>query len=45
MPATREEQGLADEPREQPAYNVLKTWAFDDWGLYGRGDELSLIHI
>jgi glycosyltransferase involved in cell wall biosynthesis len=25
---------------EQPAYNVLKTWASDDWGLYGRGDEL-----
>ena len=38
-----EEQGLAEERREQrdqPAYNVLKTWAFDDWGLYGRGDEL-----
>ena len=28
------------EQRDQPAYNVLKTWAFDDWGLYGRGDEL-----
>jgi glycosyltransferase involved in cell wall biosynthesis len=25
---------------EQPTYNVLKTWASDDWGLYGRGDEL-----
>ena len=25
---------------DQPAYNVLKTWAYDDWGLYGRGDEL-----
>jgi glycosyltransferase involved in cell wall biosynthesis len=25
---------------EPPTYNVLKTWAFDDWGLYGRGDEL-----
>jgi glycosyltransferase involved in cell wall biosynthesis len=25
---------------QQPTYNVLKTWAFDDWGLYGRGDEL-----
>jgi hypothetical protein len=25
---------------EQPALSVLKTWAFDDWGLYGRGDEL-----
>jgi glycosyltransferase involved in cell wall biosynthesis len=25
---------------EEPTYNVLKTWAFDDWGLYGRGDEL-----
>ena len=25
---------------EAPAYNVLKTWASDDWGLYGRGDEL-----
>jgi len=24
----------------EPTYNVLKTWAFDDWGLYGRGDEL-----
>jgi glycosyltransferase involved in cell wall biosynthesis len=23
-----------------PTYNVLKTWASDDWGLYGRGDEL-----
>jgi glycosyltransferase involved in cell wall biosynthesis len=30
---------LAEE-REQPTYNVLKTWASDDWGLYGRGDEL-----
>ena len=29
-----------DERREQPVYNVLKTWASDDWGLYGRGDEL-----
>ncbi|HET9557064.1 MAG TPA: hypothetical protein VFS70_07990, partial [Actinomycetota bacterium] len=28
------------EEQEQPTYNVLKTWAFDDWGLYGRGDEL-----
>jgi glycosyltransferase involved in cell wall biosynthesis len=26
--------------QQQPTYNVLKTWAFDDWGLYGRGDEL-----
>jgi glycosyltransferase involved in cell wall biosynthesis len=25
---------------DQPRFNVLKTWAFDDWGLYGRGDEL-----
>jgi glycosyltransferase involved in cell wall biosynthesis len=25
---------------EQPTFSVLKTWAFDDWGLYGRGDEL-----
>jgi glycosyltransferase involved in cell wall biosynthesis len=25
---------------EAPTYNVLKTWASDDWGLYGRGDEL-----
>jgi glycosyltransferase involved in cell wall biosynthesis len=25
---------------QQPTFNVLKTWAFDDWGLYGRGDEL-----
>jgi hypothetical protein len=32
---------LAEErPEQQPTYNVLKTWAFDDWGLYGRGDEL-----
>ena len=31
---------MAEERREQPTYNVLKTWAFDDWGLYGRGDEL-----
>ena len=38
---TREEPGLAEEQqRDQPTYNVLKTWAFDDWGLYGRGDEL-----
>ena len=29
-----------EEWREPPAYNVLKTWASDDWGLYGRGDEL-----
>jgi glycosyltransferase involved in cell wall biosynthesis len=35
-----EEGRLAEEQREQPSYNVLKTWAFDDWGLYGRGDEL-----
>jgi glycosyltransferase involved in cell wall biosynthesis len=25
---------------DEPTYNVLKTWASDDWGLYGRGDEL-----
>lgn len=25
---------------QQPAFNVVKTFAFDDWGLYGRGDEL-----
>src|SRR6266516_968715 len=31
---------LTEERRAQPTYNVLKTWAFDDWGLYGRGDEL-----
>ena len=31
---------MAEEGREEPTYNVLKTWAFDDWGLYGRGDEL-----
>jgi glycosyltransferase involved in cell wall biosynthesis len=33
---------LAEEEQEAaaPAYNVLKTWASDDWGLYGRGDEL-----
>jgi glycosyltransferase involved in cell wall biosynthesis len=30
----------SEEGREPPAYNVLKTWASDDWGLYGRGDEL-----
>jgi glycosyltransferase involved in cell wall biosynthesis len=24
----------------QPKFNVLKTYAFDDWGIYGRGDEL-----
>lgn len=29
-----------EEGREPPAYNVLKTWGSDDWGLYGRGDEL-----
>src|ERR687898_669693 len=41
VPETMEEPGLAEEhQRDQPAYNVLKTWAFDDWGLYGRGDEL-----
>jgi len=31
---------VTEERRAQPTYNVLKTWAFDDWGLYGRGDEL-----
>lgn len=31
---------MAEEGREPPTYNVLKTWASDDWGLYGRGDEL-----
>ena len=31
---------MTEERRAQPTYNVLKTWAFDDWGLYGRGDEL-----
>ena len=32
---------MAEERRGgQPGYNVLKTWAWDDWGLYGRGDEL-----
>jgi hypothetical protein len=30
---------VADQ-EQQPTFNVLKTWAFDDWGLYGRGDEL-----
>ena len=30
---------MADQ-EQQPTFNVLKTWAFDDWGLYGRGDEL-----
>jgi glycosyltransferase involved in cell wall biosynthesis len=29
-----------DERTDAPVYNVLKTWASDDWGLYGRGDEL-----
>jgi len=30
-----------DDARDDaPRYNVLKTWASDDWGLYGRGDEL-----
>jgi len=29
-----------DERAEAPSCNVLKTWASDDWGLYGRGDEL-----
>jgi glycosyltransferase involved in cell wall biosynthesis len=24
----------------QPRFNVVKTYAFDDWGIYGRGDEL-----
>ncbi len=28
------------EEGQRPVYNVLKTWASDDWGLYGRGDEL-----
>jgi glycosyltransferase involved in cell wall biosynthesis len=28
------------ERNDAPSYNVLKTWASDDWGLYGRGDEL-----
>jgi glycosyltransferase involved in cell wall biosynthesis len=31
---------VAEERRDLPTYNVLKSWAFDDWGLYGRGDEL-----
>jgi glycosyltransferase involved in cell wall biosynthesis len=31
---------VAEEERDQPTYNVLKTWSSDDWGLYGRGDEL-----
>ena len=31
---------MAEEKRDQPTYNVLKTWSSDDWGLYGRGDEL-----
>ena len=30
----------SEEGRQRPVYNVLKTWASDDWGLYGRGDEL-----
>ena len=29
-----------EEGRERPAYNFLKTGASDDWGLYGRGEEL-----
>jgi glycosyltransferase involved in cell wall biosynthesis len=33
------EERREQEP-EQPTYSVLKTWASDDWGLYGRGDEL-----
>src|SRR4030095_8370481 len=40
VPETMEEPGLADEQREQPPYTVRKPWAFDDWGLCGRGDEL-----
>ncbi len=28
------------DPEQQPIFNVLKAWSFDDWGLYGRGDEL-----
>ncbi len=31
---------MAEERQDLPTYNVLKSWAFDDWGLYGRGDEL-----
>ncbi len=31
---------MSEEQRQRPVYNVLKTWASDDWGLYGRGDEL-----
>jgi glycosyltransferase involved in cell wall biosynthesis len=31
---------VAEENRDQPTYNVLKTWSSGDWGLYGRGDEL-----
>jgi glycosyltransferase involved in cell wall biosynthesis len=31
---------VAEEKPDQPTYNVLKTWSSDDWGLYGRGDEL-----
>src|SRR5262245_17435711 len=32
-------QLTTEEGRKPPAYNVLKTWASDDWGLYGRGEE------
>jgi glycosyltransferase involved in cell wall biosynthesis len=31
---------VAEERRDLPTYNVLKSWGLDDWGLYGRGDEL-----
>jgi glycosyltransferase involved in cell wall biosynthesis len=36
----QEDRVTSEEGRQPPAYNVLKTWASDDWGLYGRGDEL-----
>src|SRR6266542_3358687 len=35
-----ERGGALTEEGQRPVYNVLKTWASDDWGLYGRGDEL-----
>src|SRR6266496_5874018 len=39
-PCSGRTQLTTEERPEPPAYNVLKTWASDDWGLYGRGEEL-----
>src|SRR5262245_10899412 len=33
-------QGAVVAEDGQPRFNVVKTYAFDDWGIYGRGDEL-----